>query len=183
MLAPILINTYRNPSNLFVNGTTILSQEGTTQGDPLAMAMYAIGTLPLVDTLKSPLIDQIWYADDSVSSGSLSNIKCWWDKLTIWGPRFGYFPNSSKTRLLVKSQFKVDAMNIFKDSGIQICVEGCEYLGGAIGSESFIRKVVDDKVASWSKEIVVLSGFAGAHPHEAYAAFILNLLPSYQVDY
>ena len=38
-LATILINTYRSKSELFINGETILSREGTTQGDPLAMAM------------------------------------------------------------------------------------------------------------------------------------------------
>ena len=42
-LATILINTYRQPSNLFMDGHTLLSQEGTTQGAPLAMPMYAIG--------------------------------------------------------------------------------------------------------------------------------------------
>ena len=32
----ILINTYRSPTELFADGSTILSQEGTSQGDPLA---------------------------------------------------------------------------------------------------------------------------------------------------
>ena len=50
-LSHILINTYRNNSQLFVDGQCILSKEGTTQGDPLAMAMYAIGTQPLIRTL------------------------------------------------------------------------------------------------------------------------------------
>ena len=45
-LSHILINTYRNNSQLFVDGQCILSKEGTTQGDPLAIAMYAIGTQP-----------------------------------------------------------------------------------------------------------------------------------------
>ena len=36
-LATIIINRYREPVDLFVGGTTLLSQEGTTQGDPLAM--------------------------------------------------------------------------------------------------------------------------------------------------
>ena len=36
-LSSILTNTYRAPTDLFVDGDTILSQEGTTQGDPLAM--------------------------------------------------------------------------------------------------------------------------------------------------
>ena len=42
-LAPTLINLYRSNTELFVNGESILLQEGTTQGDPLAMAMYALG--------------------------------------------------------------------------------------------------------------------------------------------
>ena len=42
--ATILINTYRAPTELFVDGDTLLSQEGTTQGDPLAMPMYALAT-------------------------------------------------------------------------------------------------------------------------------------------
>ena len=51
VLAPILTNTYRQDAFLFTGGNTILSCEGTTQGDPLAMAMYAIGTLPLITQL------------------------------------------------------------------------------------------------------------------------------------
>ena len=35
-LAPTLINTHRTPTELYVDGEVLLSQEGTTQGDPLA---------------------------------------------------------------------------------------------------------------------------------------------------
>ena len=38
-IAKALINTYHSDTQLFVDGETFLSQEGTTQGDPLAMAM------------------------------------------------------------------------------------------------------------------------------------------------
>ena len=55
-LATILINTYRNPSELFVDGNTIWSQEGTTQGDPLAMPMYALATIPLIQKLSSDVL-------------------------------------------------------------------------------------------------------------------------------
>ncbi len=44
-LATILINNYRSPTELFVDGKTLLSQEGTTQGDPLAMPMYALAII------------------------------------------------------------------------------------------------------------------------------------------
>lgn len=51
-LSIILTNTYRYNSQLFIVGQCILSKEGTTQGDSLAMAMYAIGTQPLIRRLN-----------------------------------------------------------------------------------------------------------------------------------
>ena len=76
----VLINTYRSDANLFVGGETILSQEGTTQGDPLAMAMYALALVPMIAQLNDT-VKQIWYADDAAAAGQLSNLRIWWDLL------------------------------------------------------------------------------------------------------
>ena len=38
-IAPAIVNKYRADAQLFVDGEVIYSREGTTQGDPLAMAM------------------------------------------------------------------------------------------------------------------------------------------------
>ena len=73
-LSHILINIYRNNSQLFVDGQCILSKEGTTWGDPLAMAIYAIGTQPLICSLDG-IAKQVWYADDSVAGSSLERLK------------------------------------------------------------------------------------------------------------
>ena len=52
------------------------SQEGTTQGCPLTMLMYAIGILPLVSRLKNPeLHKKNWHAEDSACAASLLRIK------------------------------------------------------------------------------------------------------------
>ena len=68
ILAPILTNTYWGNAKLYNEGEYILSQEGTTQGDPLAMAMYA--TLPLIRQLQGDVF-QSWYADDAAADGGL----------------------------------------------------------------------------------------------------------------
>ena len=91
-LATILINTYRKASKLFMDNQAILSSEGTTQGDPLAMPFYVLDMLPLIDTLKQSCnVHQVWYADDALAAGKFATLKCWWDELCSLSPAFGYF--------------------------------------------------------------------------------------------
>ena len=64
-----IINTYRSPSRLFTGGgKEIVSQEGTTQGDPLA-----INTSILIQSLRAriPEVKQVWLADDSAGGGPI----------------------------------------------------------------------------------------------------------------
>ena len=54
--ARFLFNTYRGWLVLVLRGssTYLFSKKGVTQGDPLSMFMYAIGTLPLIRSLNDP---------------------------------------------------------------------------------------------------------------------------------
>ena len=80
-LATVLINTYCDSTELFVDGLTLLSEEGTTQGDPLAMPMHAMATIPLINHLSSVAdVKQVWYADDASVVGRLNPIRQWWDQ-------------------------------------------------------------------------------------------------------
>ena len=97
-LATIISNCYRETVGRFVGGTTSLSQEGTTQGDLLAMPFYALATIPLVKTLFShDDIQQVWYTNDSAALGKISDVRHWWDTLNSSGPLFRYFANDKKT--------------------------------------------------------------------------------------
>ena len=69
--ARILINTYHEDSKFYIDGNYLLSQEGMTQGDPLAMPMYALGAVPLIQKLANIDVSQMWYADDASAGGSL----------------------------------------------------------------------------------------------------------------
>ena len=82
-IAIYVINTYRAPARLFVIGRKELkSYEGTTQGDPLAMSLYAVSIQPLITRLTmASSAKQCWYADDPTGSGSLDGLKKWWDAL------------------------------------------------------------------------------------------------------
>ena len=91
-LSTVLHNTYSAADRLFVNGEgEIPSTEGTTQGDPLAMAMYALAVVPLIRQLHAhvPEACQAWFADDATAVGPLSFLFQWWRHLSSVGPDFG----------------------------------------------------------------------------------------------
>ncbi|XP_065918834.1 uncharacterized protein [Dysidea avara] len=173
-LSTILINIYRSPASLLVSGEVILSEEGTTQGDPLAMPMYALATVPLINQLHGT-VDQVWYADDACACGSIQDLLIWWNQLCIKGPAFGYFVNAPKTWLVSKERFHSIATTLFSDTDVQITSAGRPYLGAAIGSNAYVQEFVRDKVVGWSAEITRLAKFAQVQPHAAYSALTHGL--------
>ena len=105
-VATYVINTYRQPARLFITGgEELISAEGTTQGDPLSMSLYAISLQPLITRLHvSSAAKQCWFADDATGSGSLKDVRKWWDELSESGPPLGYFPNAKKCWLIIKPE-------------------------------------------------------------------------------
>ena len=91
------------------------------------------------------------------------------------GPNYGYFPNGSKTFIVVKPELVETANEIFQGTGISISTEGRRYLGGAIGITSFSNQRIDQKVREWVEEIKTLSEIAKTEPLAAFAAFTHRL--------
>ena len=121
-LSKVLVNTYREDIQLLIKGEVILSQEGTTQGDPLTMAMYAIAITPLINRLESTGIKQVWYADDATAGGDLTCLRAWWDRISEMSPEYGYHPNASKTWLIVKEANFEEVTTLFQGTGVSITV-------------------------------------------------------------
>ena len=172
--ANVLINCYRADPALYIDGETIPSSEGTMQGDPLTMATYAIGILPLILHLKSES-EQIWYADDSSAGGTLSNLRRWWDRILKLGPDFGYFINASKLVMIVKEESLEEAERLFEGSDIQITTAGGKYLGGSIGNGTFKEAFVKKKVEQWKTELESLAQIAASQPQSAYSLLTHSL--------
>ena len=84
ILSANLINIYRESTKLFVDGLVLASEEGTTQGDPLAMPLYALATIPLITRVGESLsITQVWYADGASAAGDLLSFQSWWNNLYL----------------------------------------------------------------------------------------------------
>ena len=138
-LAPILINTYREPVSLFVNGEILLSTEGTTQGDPLGMAMYAIGVQPLINSLESPQTQQVWYADDSAAGGNLEDLHDCGPNCVVLVQSTATIPTIVRPVFWLHLIFTLRQWNfLLIRTGLEIVSDGVSYLGGVIGSEAFI---------------------------------------------
>ena len=144
-LAIVLDNCYRMPSRLIVpGGGELLSKEGTTQGDPLGMAMFALSLVPLMLKLNEicESLAQVWFADDASGAGSFKGLRQWWDALSTLGPSFGYHPKASKACLVIHPDDEEAAQAVFGAAGIIITTEGKRHLGGALGSVPFIEEYV-----------------------------------------
>ena len=94
------------------------------------MPLYALAISPLVSRLTDlSAAKHIWYADDSGTVGALEALHQWWGVLIQEGPAYGYFPNPSKTWLVVKPEHLPEATTIFQDTGVNLTCEGRPYLG------------------------------------------------------
>ena len=174
MIANYLINTYRHPSRLFIaGGKEILSQEGTTQGDPLAMPWYSVSTTTMISHLQTNhhSVKQVWLADDAAAAGKIKDLHEWYLCLEQIGLQHGYYVNGSKSWLIVKSPELAEiAKEVFGDS-VNITTEGKRHLGAVIGSENYKKEYCEEKVTTWIKELSALCEIAETQPQAAYAAY------------
>jgi len=175
-LAIYIRNCYLNPSRLFISGGgEIKSSEGTTQGDPHAMPVYAVGITPLLPVHANVSLNkntkQIAFADDLLGAGKLISLREYWNRLFADGPRLGYYPNASKTWLVVKPEVYELAKEIFADTTINVTCEGRKYLGGFIGTNQARDVYTNDLVSNWSLQLENLCKIAKSEPQAAFNGF------------
>ena len=140
------------------------------------MIIYGIGMLPLTRSLKGQIKDllQPWYADDAAAGGKFEKILEYYKLLYDEGPGRGYFPEPTKSILVVKPQSVERATALFQHLGFKI-VTGTRYLGGHIGDEGACTEWIESKVAGWVAGIKSLSKMALCSPQCAFAGLQKSL--------
>ena len=109
-------------------------KEFVTQWDLLAMISYGIGVLPLIRKLQGShtRVTQLWYADDAGAGGKFIFFFAHLRDLQARGPPRGYFPEPSKSILVVAPQNVARAEWFFRGMGLKVVMDS-RYLGGFIG--------------------------------------------------
>ena len=135
-----IISTYRSPSRFLIcGGGEILSQEGTTQGGPLAMPWYSVNTSIMIQSSRTstPGVKQVWLANDSEEGGQIVPLYNWYNHLSQEGKKYGYLVNGSKSWLIVKSDVLADEAKRVFGNEVNVTTEGQLHLGAVIGSQDF----------------------------------------------
>ena len=184
-------NCYKHPARLFIiGGKEIKSNEGTTQGDPLGMAIYAIGLTPLIEAMveysyalansdetKQTLM--VAFADDLTAVGKFKYLRKWWDYLMEIGPNIGYLPQPKKSWLIVKNGDIVNAKQNFNGSNIQLTTKGERHLGAVIGDDEFRKEYCQTKVNNWIKEVSLMAEIATIEPQAVYSCYVSGYQSKY----
>ena len=118
------------------------------QGILLAMALYGVALLPLIEQLRRehPRVIQPWYTDDGAIPGTGRDVAACFHELFRVGPQYSYFPEPAKSWAVCARDNQPELKRIFAD--IKLPVKwSCDhrYVGGFVGSKAMERKWAEEK--------------------------------------
>ena len=158
------------------SGHFLHSKEGVTHRDPLAMIACGIGFLPLIRELRGahPRVTQHWYADVAGAGGGVTHIlEHIWD-LQAQGLARGYYPDPTKSILVVAPGNVAWAEEFFRGMGIKL-VTGHRYLWGYIVDREAEGGWLTDKITGWAESVETLARVSCKHLQSAYAGLQKSL--------
>ena len=126
---------YSVPSILYYSSYSVLSQEGTQQGDPLGPLLFCNTVHPLLSPLVSDLT--LGYLDDFTLGGNVATVAQ--DvRIVDLGSNMGISLNAAKCELVAHSGLVVDDPLLRSFT----CVQPCD--GTLLGAPLFHGKVLND---------------------------------------
>ena len=154
---------------LNLGDSTILSEGGVHQGDPLASMIFSLGLLPLVELLARDiptLTENAWFLDDGALGGCKQDLQKAIDILRQHGPERGLHLSSLKSMIWCPNLCPGNPDPL--DRGITRVMEsGIKLLGAPIGSNIFTEELLEDRIAKLGELMDKLSILDD--PHTEYA--------------
>ena len=165
---------YGQASNLLFGETSISSERGFHQGDPLAALLFALVLHVIVLKIKQEvpgLVVNTWFLDDGCQVGTVEELQAVVDILKQEGPARGLILSTSETvkaPLPPKSsiwcpQDLGTVADPLKRGIPRVEEDGIILLGAPIGSESFVRAALKSKVEKVSKLAALLPRLEDPH--------------------
>ena len=78
------------------------------------------------------------HADDFSAAGNLKSLRRWWSVLTDIGPKFGYYPEPTKTWLAVNKSCDSEKVEYaFFRTKLKTTTDVRRQLGGSVGTRKF----------------------------------------------
>ena len=103
--------------------------------------------------------------------GTFTRIETYFDSLKRQGPGQGYYPEPSKSVLIVRPE-NPEAGKVFgARHGFKVCT-GARYIGGYIREDGSKSDWLRECTLTWEKNINTISKTAGKYPQESYAAVV-----------
>ena len=137
-VSTILTNIYVSQQSSLLGAAYSYHAREPPRGTLLRWPCMGLAVIPLIKKLANEA-KQVWYADDATGGGKLQQLRKWWDKLNEVEHAFGYFPNVTKTWLVVKETELAAAQELFHGSGMQITADGHRLLGAPIALKASAR--------------------------------------------
>jgi hypothetical protein len=94
-------------------------------------------------------VKQPWYADHAGAGGNFQSIWYFFQRLQEIGPDFEYFPEPTKSILIVHEHNLEKARSVKADLKFKVKT-GNRYLGGFIGEEDALRSWLEEKTTLWT---------------------------------
>ena len=140
--ATFVSNCYFSSSRRFIiGGGELKFTEGAKQGDLIAMIIYAIATTSLILMIIKIMYDRpgnttklVAYADNFTAAGTLTELKVLWNILIDLRRKFRYYPQASKSWLIIKKYRIKRASILSKPCKINIVSIRKKHLGAVIVS-------------------------------------------------
>ena len=77
--------------------------------------------------------------------------------------------------MITKPDREIIVKEVFKETAINVTVQGQRHLGAAIRSREYVEEYVNDKVTNWISEITKVAEFAVIQPQASYMAYTFGI--------